>query len=282
MVETVNVSSLISCRVPTSHQRPSSTDPSPFFPLLTKILSMAPEYNPFENDRIQFDSIQEWECARCAKTIPTSPAPLLSPDACICVDSDPFVRDHRRPQEVGGFGQDGYRYQPPRTDHHFQAQSYASSSVSAPCPEGPERDDPNTNATNGFLHVEADPGLDETQFRPCSSDPFGLSLQMWRFLVEQDYNRPGYAAEPAGPDPRFLVQEALIRPHLRGRGSSNKGRKASHQSILSSCSDEPSFAGCDGDPMAGVGSWDDTGAYVYSSDEYPLTMSGLVECPAEG
>lgn len=244
---------------------------------------MAPEHYPFENDRIQFDSIQEWECAKCAKTIPTSAAPLLSPDACICVDSDTFSRDAHRLQELGGFGQDVYRYQPPRIAHHLQAQSYASSSASASCPEGPEREDPNTNAANGFLHVEADLSTDEAQLRPCSSDPFGLSLQMWRFLFEQEYNRPGYAGEPTPPDPRFLLQEVPVRPPLGGRGSSNKRRKASHQSILSSYSgDPPSFAGCDGDPMTGIGSWDETGAYVCSSEEYPLTMSGLVEHPAEG
>lgn len=235
---------------------------------------MAPEYNPFEHE---FNSVEEWECARCAKIISTSPTPLLNLDPCTCVDGDLFVGDCPRSQQVGGPGQDGYQYQLPS---HHPAQSYASSSISAPCPEGPEREDPNSHTTNGYLPVVVDQGLGEAQLRPSPSPPFDLSLQMWRFLIEQESYRPGYAAEPTTPDPRLLAQEIHVRPQLRG--GSNERRKASHQSIRSSRSDEPSFAACDGDPMAGVGSWDDAGTYVYSSDEYPLTMSGLIECPAEG
>jgi hypothetical protein len=103
---------------------------------------------------------------------------------------------------------------------------------------------------------------------------------MWRFLVDEDSNRPGYVAEPASPDAGLLAEDFRVRS--KKRGSSIKRRKASHQSAFSSSSEEHSFPGCDVDDMAGIGSWDDNGNYVYSGNEYPMTMSGLVEYPTEG
>jgi hypothetical protein len=241
---------------------------------------MEPEYNHFEENHIQYDQSEEWVCAKCLKIVPASHPTVLDRDTCTCVEAGPFVQDHSVTQKAEAFEQQVYQYQSPRTTYHPPAQSYASSAISAPCPEGPEREDPNSKVTNGYLPVVVDQGLNEAQYRQSTSDPSGISLQMWRFLVDPDHNRPGYTAAPASPDGRFLAQDVYIRSQKRG--TSNKRRKASHQSILSSSSGEPSFPGYDVDPMMGIGSWTDAGGYVYSGDEYPLTMSGLVEYPSEG
>lgn len=240
---------------------------------------MAPEYHYFQDNHTKYDAIEEWECLICFKKVTASGSSALHADACNCVDVGSFTQDHNRPQEEEALEKQAYQYQSQGRSIHIQPQSYASSSVSAPCPEGPEREDPNTTVTNGQLQVMVDPAINDARYRLSSSEPPRLTLQLWRFLVEQGHNRPGHGAEPATPDAGFLAHDFHIRS--KKRGSSNK-RKASHQSGFSSSSDEPSFSGYDADPVTGIGTWDERGNYVYSSDEYPLTMSGLVDYPAEG
>lgn len=241
---------------------------------------MAPEYNCFQKNRAQYGAIEEWECLTCLKIMPSPASSALNRDTCTCLDAGSFAQDRNDPQQTEAFGQQVYQYQPPRTTVHVQLQSYASSSVSAPCPEGPEREVPNTAVANRHLPVAVDPGLNDPHYRLSNLAPPGLSLQMWRFLVDEDSNRPGFVAEPASPDAGLLAEDFRLRS--KKRGSSIKRRKASHQSAFSSSSEEHSFPGCDVDDMAGIGSWDDNGNYVYSGNEYPMTMSGLVEYPTEG
>lgn len=241
---------------------------------------MAPEGRPFEENHIQYGPIDEWECANCLKIIPSALTPILNGDACTCFEAGPFVQEHSGPQQGEAFEQPGYQYPPPLgATYHPPPQSYASSSVSASCPEGPEGADPNGKVPDGYFSLVVDASLDEVQHRPIASEPCGLSLQMWRFLLELENNRPGYAAEPASPGARF-ARDVHMRPPMRG--STNYRRKPSYQSVLSSSSEEPAFVGCEVDPMAGIGTWDETRACMNSGDEYPLTMSGLVEYPPEG
>lgn len=240
---------------------------------------MSAEYGHFQENGAQYNGIEEWECLRCFKRVPSSGPSPYNRDACACVDAGSFAQDHDRPQQGEVFDQQGYQYQPSRPTIHLPPQSYASSSASAPCPEGPEREVPNTAATNGQRPVVVEPGLNDPHDRLSSSAPPGVSVQMWRFLVDQDYNRPRCAAEPATPDAGLLTDDFHLR--TQQRGTSNKRRKASHQSIFSSSSDEHSFPGCDTDPIAWIGSWDEKEGYIYSGDDYPMTMSGLVEYPAE-
>jgi hypothetical protein len=240
---------------------------------------MSPKYNIFRKNSVQYGSIEDWECLRCFKIVPSSGIDPFNQDTCVCANAGSFAQDYDRPQNKEPLDR-GYQYQDPRISTiHLPLQSYASSSASAPCPEGPEREVPDATATNGQAQVVMDAALNDPQYGLSRSAPPGVSLPMWRFLVEPDRNRPAYAAEPASASAGMLGGDFHI--HSKKRESSNRRRKASHQSILSSSSDEHSFPGCDVDPIAWIGSWDEKESYAYSGDQYPTTMSGLVENPAE-
>lgn len=230
---------------------------------------MAPEYSHYQQTGVQYDTKEEWECVTCFK--------IISSCACVNAGSLTQVPDHHPQGET--FVQRDYEYQRPRTNIHFPLPSYASSSVSTPCPEGPERQVPETAANNEQPQVVVEQAVNDLHYRLSTSEPPDVSLQMWRFFAEIDHNRPGFAAELTSPNAGLLAED--FRARCQNRGSSNRRRKPSHQSIFSSSSGEHSFPGCDVDATLLVGSWDEKESYAYSGDDYPMTMSGVLENPTE-
>ena len=241
---------------------------------------MASEYDHCLENFNQYDTNEEWECARCLKTVPGLGPPALNQDMCTCIDAGSFTQIHNRPQHGETVDRRVYSYQSPRTTDHLPPQSYASSSVSVPNPEGPGHEVPGTPGTNGQLLIMADPSLNGPQYHLPSADSSDLTAQLWRFLDEQRQRRLSYAAEPTPPDAAYLASEFYLRS--KKRGSSIKRRKASHQSVRSSNGEEYSIASSDPNIILGVGSWDEKQPGPYSGNEYPQSMSGIIDRPGEG
>jgi hypothetical protein len=238
---------------------------------------MASEYHHFQDEGVLYD---DWECVTCDKMVSVTGAATLYQDVCTCAGS--FAQGHNHPQQGEALDQQEYPYRPQITANYAALQSYASS-LSARCPEEPERDVPNTTATNGHAPGIVNPGPDDLQCQLSSSDPSGLTLQMRRFLLDQSQSqrRLCNATEPASPDPRDLVENFHVRP--KKRGSSIKKRKASHQSVFSSSDEEYSMPGNDPNIIRGVGGWvGEKGSCPDSTHEYPQTMSGISDYPHEG
>jgi hypothetical protein len=224
------------------------------------------QYHRFEEGREQCERIDQWECLKCFKTTSASRPPVFNPDNCSCAEAGSFAAGIGGPPQVTAFDQARYPCESPGAACHYAAQSYASSSVSAKCPEGPERELPDIEVADSYLPIGPESGLDEAQHRHSVSAPSNMSFQMRRFLFEQDYDQSSCIVEPSSSE--------------NTKKEKSKKSKESYQSMLSSYSSDEYFVGCDVDPMSGIGSWDD-GGYVCCGEGYPLTMSGLVEDPSE-
>ncbi|PSS20257.1 hypothetical protein M430DRAFT_49937 [Amorphotheca resinae ATCC 22711] len=231
------------------------------------------QYHRFKEDREQCERIDQWECLKCFKTTSASRPPVFNPDNCSCAEAGSLAAGIGGPPQATAFDQARYPCESPGAACHYAAQSYASSSVSAKCPEGPERELPDIEVADS---IGSESGLSEVQHRRSVSAPSDMSFQMRRFLFEQDYDQSSCIVEPASSEMRFLQQDIFIQSENTQKKKSEKS-KQTYQSMLSSMSSDEYFVGCDVDPMSGVGSWDDGGGYVCCGEGYPLSMSGLVE-----
>lgn len=124
--------------------------PSSHWPLRNSpFLNMAPETPRFDDEYNDYESIDHWACPYCFKTISSSRPPIFNPDNCSCGEAGAFIGGEHEPpalqQQVAQHNTELYCQRP---------SSYASSSYSISCPEGPEREDPNINVGNTYVESE--------------------------------------------------------------------------------------------------------------------------------
>jgi len=227
-----------------------------------------------DNNDQAYEEIDQWElaCFQCHRPVSADRPPNYNCDNCSSVE----VGTHATPEY---FSYPMVREQPMYTYDHTQnhnqvPQSYASSNLSGPCPEGPEREDPNMPFTARFLPLGPPIGLNETQHQRAASFNSGLSLPMLRFLDERDYPEH-YATEHTPLEGRFLSQDLHIQSQISKKvHKSAKRSKQSYMSMQSSSSHQTGFSWGPLDPVADVGAWD---LDRRPSDGYALTLSGLTE-----
>lgn len=243
----------------------------------------APRHNIFDNNHHHYD-LDRWDCPICFKTISSSRPPVYNADNCSCADLGNFTNGLNQAAQPASYSPQGHQYESNAAKYCQTAQSYASSAISVPCPEGPEREDPNLHITNTYLPLGPDIGLNEAQHQRSASIHANMSYQMRRFLVDQKESLPCYTAETPS-ETRFLPQDIYIQ----SRGSkktTKKERKRSesgYPSFQGPSSEEQGFISIGVDPTAYVGDWADEGGIKYSADGYgyPLTMSGMTEFSGE-
>jgi hypothetical protein len=166
------------------------------------------------------------------------------------------------------------------TNTHYHAQrpqSYAFSSLSGPCPEGPEREDPNIPFPNGYLLLSPAPGLSEPQHQRTASFHSNTSYPMQRFLGELDY-LPPYETEHILTNGPFLSQDLYIQSQVSKKvNNGTKRSKQSYMSVQSSSSAEASFVSWGLDPLTVAGAWTGEGENQRAGDGYAMVLSGLTE-----
>jgi hypothetical protein len=151
------------------------------------------------------------------------------------VDKDSTPRNNYREQPMYHYDSITHTYY-----HNQSPQSYASSNLSGPWPEGPEREDPNAHFTGGYLPLGPSIGLNEAQYRRTASFNSNLSFPMLRFLGERDLCYD--TTEQAPTNSRFLSQDLHIQSHTSNKVQrGTKRSKKSHMSMQSSGSNDASF-----------------------------------------
>jgi len=233
------------------------------------------EHHDIDHNDLPFENIDQWSCIICYKPVSASRPPSFNPENCSCVE----VGTHAK--GAGEYSQPMIREQPmyhyeATTHYHTQhPQSYASSSLSVPCPEGPEREDPNMHITNGYLPLGPPTGLNELQHQRTASIHSDMSYPMQRFLGELDHFQP-YGTEHAPTNGTFLSQDLYIQSSKKV----NKGTKRSKQSYMSvqsSSSAEASFVSWGLDPLTAAGAWAGEGGNQRPGDGYAMVLSGFTE-----
>jgi hypothetical protein len=235
-----------------------------------------------DNNDQSYEKVDQWElaCFQCHKPISADRPPNYNCENCSSVEvgthangagqhfSYPMVRE-----------QPMYHYAvtTPTQYHNQSPQSYASSNLSGPCPEGPEKEDPNMHFTTTYLPLGPPIGLNEIQHQRTASFHSDMSLPMQRFLSSCDYHEP-YATVHVPMESRFLQQDLYIVSQASKKvHQSTKRSKQSYMSMQSSGSHE---TGTDSwglmDPVAEVGSWDRESGDLLPGD-YALALSGLTE-----
>lgn len=259
-----------------------------------------PNHPPLTDSKYE-ESIDQWLCSQCFKTVSSSRPPVFNPENCSCV-------------EVGGGGgipspssgqeveQPLYGYDHTTTPnplyHNNDVQSYPSSTLSFRGPEGPERENVDMHLSNNYLPLAPDTGLNEAQHRRSTSFESEMSYQMRRFLVEDGYHRTHLSSSSGGNEDviedKFLQQDVKIGYGSARMGSSrkvNKGSKfswGSGDSIIRPGSEELGSVSVRGEAMRDVGAWMDDFAYGGVEMQrdvgygYPMVMSGFTECGFEG
>ncbi|KAG4442749.1 hypothetical protein IFR05_001766 [Cadophora sp. M221] len=237
-----------------------------------------PENNEAEV-HAQFESFDDWACPVCFKKMSASRPPIFNADNCSC-------------DEVANFhiGNNRYYSEPAIYEHplynpgvaapvYNQAQSVASSSASVPCPEGPERENPNLPVGNSYLPLAAAPGLNETQHQRAASFHSDMSYPLQRFLGEMKTHPGVYETEHIDHDrasnSNFLSQEI----HLQ---SSRKVKRGSPHSKLSwmsgsSRSGDASVSSWGMDALTGAGGWANNSGYA-NTGAYAMALSGTTDC----
>ncbi len=236
------------------------------------------EHHDMDHNDHLYDPIDQWACPNCYKAISASRPPTFNAENCSCVEvgthsndtgehfSQPMVRE-----------QPMYHYDTTTQFHTQRPQSYASSSLSGPCPEGPEREDPNMHLTTVYLPLGPETGLNEAQHRRTASFHSDMSYPMQRFLGEQDYFQP-YGTEHAATNSKFLPQDIYIQSQASKKV--NRGTKRSKQSYMSaqsSGSAEASFVSWGLDPVTEAGAWAGEGKNKRPGDGYAMVLSGLTD-----
>jgi hypothetical protein len=256
---------------------PQLTEHSSLWPFRLRPFNMVQqEYHDIDHNDQTYESIDQWSCIHCFKPVSSSRPPNFNAENCSCVE----VRIHAN---GGGehFSQPMIREQPmytydTTTHYHTQRpQSYASSSLSGPCPEGPEREDPNMHISNAYLPLGPDTGLNETQHQRTASFHSEMSYPMQRFLGDLGYFQP-YETEHVPTNGPFLSQDLYIQSSKKV----NKGTKRSKQSYMSvqsSGSAEASFVSWGLDPLTAAGAWAGEAGKERPGEGYAMVLSGLTE-----
>jgi hypothetical protein len=236
-----------------------------------------PHHNhDIDNTDQPYEKIDQWElaCFQCHKPISANRPPNYNRENCSCVESGTHANGEY-------FSQPMVREQPvyhyrvtTQTQYHNQSpQSYASSNLSGPCPEGPEREDPNLHFAPTYLPLGPPLGLNEAQHQRTASFYSDLPLPMLRFLGEPDYPEP-WATENAPAEGRFLPQDPYIISQTSKKvNNSTKRSKQSYKSMQSSGSHETSFVSWGVDPVKEAGAW----AGDRPGNGYALVLSGLTD-----
>ena len=206
---------------------------------------MAHQNHNIDNNDETYEPIDQWEleCFRCHKPISADRPPNYNSENCSCVEvgthgagpgeyfSQPMIRE----QPMYHYDSTTHTYY-----HNQSPQSYASSNLSGPWPEGPEREDPNAHFTGGYLPLGPSIGLNEAQHRRTASFNSNLSFPMLRFLGERDLCYD--TTEQAPTNSRFLSQDLHIQSHTSNKVQrGTKRSKKSHMSMQSSGSNDASF-----------------------------------------
>ena len=192
------------------------------------------------------NSMAHCTCPMCFKKISFSrPA---GPDNCTCTEDCSF--------------------------YPHQVQSYASSSLSVCCPEGPESEFPHINITNTFLPLSPEPGLNEAEHRRSSEFCSNMSYQMRRYLIEPENNEPsGFNGASSS---RFLSEDAYVAPQISSKRHDGTLQSRSKQESKDYWDD--GFDQCGVDLIAGIGAWEDGGdGLVGDRPEYSMAMSDVDE-----
>jgi hypothetical protein len=243
---------------------------------------MAHQNNDIDNADQPYEDFDQWElaCFQCHKPISADRPPNYNAENCSCVEvgtrsnatgeyySQPMVRE-----------QPMYHYNATTQAHyHNQSpQSYASSSLSGPCPEGPERRDPNIPVGTGYLPLGPAVGLNEVSHQRAASFHSDMSYPMLRFLGERDLYEP-YATEHVPVNTKFLPQDPFIQSHISKKvQKGTKRSKQSYMSVQSSTSAETSFGSWGLDPLTETGAWAGDGGNLRPGDGYALALSGLTD-----
>jgi len=231
---------------------------------------MAEHHDHDTNDaHYQNENLEQWQlpCEQCIRTFSSSRPPVFNADNCSCAEVASHTRGGQHLSQSPFYEQPTYHYENTLPVYHQQPQSYASSSISVPSPDGPEREDP-----NNFLPLGPEAGLNETQHRRLASFHSDMSYQMRRFLVEQEeHQHPApYATEHGPTETRFLPQDIYIQSQAPAKG---KKSKLSCMSASISSGDASLFS-WDVDPVTGIGAWIDAEGNLYAGDSYPLAVSG--------
>jgi hypothetical protein len=245
------------------------------WPFHTRLINMAEHHAHDTNEaHCQNESLGQWQmpCEQCIRTLSSSRPPVFNADNCSCAEVASHTRGGPHISQSPRYERPMYHYENTLPIYHQQPQSYASSSISVPSPEGPEREDPNAQSTNNFLPLGPEAGLNETQHRRSASFHSDMSYQMHRFLVEQEecQNPPPYATEHGPTETRFLRQDIHIQSPAPDTG---KKGKLSYMSTSTSSSYASSFS-WEVDPITGIGAWTDAEGNLYVGDSYPLALSG--------
>ncbi|KAH8663133.1 hypothetical protein BGZ60DRAFT_566017 [Tricladium varicosporioides] len=238
-----------------------------------------PENQDMENINAEYGELDQYTCLQCFKTISSSRRPVYNSDNCSCVEAAMASNGGGHNPPSPPYGQTFYRQETSTHMNLYQPESYASSSHSVPCPEGPENAQPNITLANNYLPLAPEMGHNEAEHRRSFSFNSDMTYQMRRFLVEQQNQEH---ARPPTPSPNhFLSQEVHLQSQnpLQAAQSSKKSIE-SKKSMQSSGSGETSYIGWPTDPIMAMGAWaNDSYNYEYADPTYPMTMSGMSECP---
>jgi hypothetical protein len=184
---------------------------------------MAPAYDHINGGNVQ-NSPFDWECLKCFKTASAWGPPVFNSKNCSCAEAGAYANgvDHSPKATADESPDSAYR----------SPESYASSSASVKCPEGPELEEQNLHIGTSYLPLVPDQGLNEAQHRRSASFNSDMSYHMRRFLVEQNPNELSQVGHPVSSETRFLRQDV----HLQYQQIKKKKRssKLSDQSMLSS------------------------------------------------
>jgi len=242
-----------------------------------------PEHNEAEG-HAQYEQFSDWTCPHCFRKISATRPPVFNADNCSCDEVALFHAGNAAYySEPATYEQPLYNPEITAPYHH-QARSEASSSASVPCPEGPERDNPDLQVGNSYLPlVEPRHGLNEIQHQRTASFHSDMSYPLQRFLGEMN-THPATTYNTEHPErasnTNFLSQEI----HLQSSKKIKKGTPHSKLSWMSesSRSGDASVESWGMDPLAGAGMWDDRSGYGNTLTRsggygYAMQLSGMSE-----
>ncbi|CAG8982763.1 hypothetical protein HYALB_00001044 [Hymenoscyphus albidus] len=185
---------------------------------------------------------EEFTCLLCYKTISADRPPIFNDDNCSCVEAAMVSN--------GGEGQQSFRLIP-------RPDSYASSALSVPSPEGPENEEPDIDLTANFPPVGPECGQSERRDSRSSVSGAYMSYQMRRFLVDLGQECGENTVTPPSLSPRddHIDVQSSIMACLSSKSGSKKSMRSSGSG------EEMSYIGHGSDVMCGMGTWaeDDDG-----------------------
>jgi len=229
---------------------------------------MAPEQPNHGGEHSSYESIEQWNsiCSYCFRTISSARPPVFNPDNCGCAETGTFVYGNHEPSLSSPYEVGTYQYE--AAVYGEPPPSSTSSAEPVPCPEGPERAEPDLPIENTFLPLGPEVGHNELQHRRSASFHSDISYQMRQFLSEGSSYSPVKLTETPA---RFISQDV----HIQCQSVKNKKKqKPSWHSEGSRSEDEIFFSG-EIDPTIAVGSQFDQSGYEYFENGYPMTMSGI-------